>query len=513
MFFNGSSGIERLLNTLGIGGGDVNSTVFAVSSVILGVALVLMTGFLMTRLTKLLKLPNVTAYIVAGILIGPSVFNLVPSRVINGTEFLSDIALAFIAFSAGEYFKVKDLKKNGGKVIVITLFESIAAFVLVFIIGKFALNIDTSFALVLAALASATAPASTIMTIRQTKAKGEYVNTLLQVVAFDDVVTLVLYSVAISVCIALNSGGNLDFATVGLPIIYNIVCLLIGGFLGFALKFLISKKRSNDNRLIIVIMILFLFCGICSLMGQSPLLGCMAIGAVYANTEKENSERLFKQVNYFAPPILLIFFVRSGMNFDLSAFASTSVVGGIPYALVLVAVVYFFTRIAGKYGGSYLGGVVTKSDKKIRNYLGLGLIPQAGVAIGLAAMGARTFANSGQAALGDALLTIILASSVLYELIGPGCAKLGLFLSKSYSRTENIEEVVPAAEVVKTLSDEEKHQNEVNILIAQIKHIKENIPDPPNMVEENEEAFTEAAEEYENDTINSFNRRFINRRK
>lgn len=510
MLFKDSSGIEQLLSSLNIGGGDVNSSLFSVASIILGIALILMIGFLMTRITKLLKLPNVTAYIVAGILIGPSILNLVPTKVIKGTEFLSDIALAFIAFSAGEYFKVKDLKQSGLKVLWITLFESIGAFILVFVITKFALGVATSFALVLAALSSATAPASTIMTIKQTKAKGEYVNTLLQVVALDDVVTLLLYSASISICIALEGGNGLSFETVGLPILKNIACLAIGGALGFILKLLLPKKRTTDNRLIIVIAILFLFCGICTLFGQSPLLGCMAIGAVYANTAGEDSEKLFKQVNYFSPPIMLIFFVRSGMNFDLGAFSNTSTVPGIPIPLVVVAVVYFVTRIVGKYGGAFLGGLVTKKDKKIRNYLGLGLIPQAGVAIGLAAMGARTFIDAGEVGLGNSLQTIILASSVLYELIGPACSKLGLYLSKSY--TNNIDDIVPVEEVKAELTAEEKYKNDVDLLVAQIKKIQETLPVTEEVVDENEEAFNEAAEEYANEVFYRHGRKFINRK-
>ncbi|MBO7402449.1 MAG: cation:proton antiporter, partial [Lachnospiraceae bacterium] len=156
----------------------------------------LITGFLMTRLTKLLKLPNVTAYIVAGILIGPSVFRLVPADVVKGMDFMSDIALAFIAFSTGEFFKFSALKKNGAKVFVITLFESMAASAGIFVLAYVILHLDFAFSIVLAALAATTAPASTLMTIHQTGAKGEFVDTLLLVVAVDNIVGLLAYSAA-----------------------------------------------------------------------------------------------------------------------------------------------------------------------------------------------------------------------------------------------------------------------------------------------------------------------------
>ena len=193
-----------------------------VASIIISVALMLIAGFLLTRVTKLLRLPNVTAYIVAGILIGPYCLNLVPQRFIDGTSFLSDIALAFIAFSTGEFFKLDVLKKNGMKVVWITVFESVLASLLVFVLTFFILHMDLAFSIVLSALASATAPASTMMTIRQTGAKGDFVDTLLQVVALDDVVGLVLYSVAISIALASLSGSQgFSFQTIGKPILMN----------------------------------------------------------------------------------------------------------------------------------------------------------------------------------------------------------------------------------------------------------------------------------------------------
>ena len=179
-----------------------------VAGVIISIALMLFSGFAMTRLTKLARLPNVTGYILAGILIGPYVLNRVPQRIIGGTDFLSDIALAFIAFSTGEFFKLSVLKKSGMKVVWITIFEAVLASVFIFILTFFVLRLDLAFSIVLAALASASAPASTMMTIRQTGAKGDFVDTLLQVVALDDVVGLVLYSVAISVALASLSGAS-----------------------------------------------------------------------------------------------------------------------------------------------------------------------------------------------------------------------------------------------------------------------------------------------------------------
>ena len=451
----------------------------SVSQVIISVAVMLIAGYVMSRLTKKLKLPNVTGYIIAGILIGPYCINIIPANVVDGMSFLADIALAFIAFSTGEFFKMSTLKKNGGKNIVITVFEALLASIVVFLVMYFALGLSLPFSIVLGALAAATAPASTMMTIRQTNSKGDFVDTLLQVVALDDVVGLVAFSVAIAVATA-SLAGTVTAGNVLLPIVYNIVAFVVGGLLGFLLKLLISK-RSTDNRLIIAVATIFGFCGICSFMDVSPLLGCMAMGTVYMNTS--NDDKLFKQLNYFSPPILLLFFVRSGVNFKLDALVSTGEsVGGV--SLLVIGIVYFFVRILGKYGGSFLGCLVTKKDKKVRNYLGLALIPQAGVAIGLATLASRTIGGN----TGSALETIILASSVLYELIGPACAKLALYLSKSYSN--DINAVVPDEQV-----EEVAQKNDVEVLIDKINHIRQALP-PPEPVQEDEKAFDEAAEEY-----------------
>lgn len=460
--------------------GDVMET-NSVATVIISIALMLFLGFSMTRLTKRLRLPNVTAYIVVGILIGPFCLNLVPATVIDGMDFLSDIALAFIAFSTGEFFKLSTLKKNGMKVAIITVLEACLATVVVFIVTYCILGVDLGFSIVLAALASATAPASTVMTIRQTGAHGDFVDTLLQVVALDDVVGLIEYSVAISLALSVSLGSASVGATGILkPIGINLGVLLLGGLFGLFLKLLMPKKRSKDNRLIISVSLIFAFCGICALLDVSPLLGCMSMGTVYINIT--NDEKLFKQLNYFTPPILLLFFVRSGLSFRLDALVNNSTaVGNTP--LLVIGVVYFVVRIVGKYAGAFLGCLITGKPKEVRNYLGLALIPQAGVAIGLAALGARTLGGE----TGVALETVILSSSVLYELVGPACAKLSLYLSKSYSN--KIEDIVPVEE----LDECGKPISAVELLIQRIQVIQAELPH--NTVSEEEQAFLEAAED------------------
>ena len=450
------------------------------ASVIITISLMLLVGFLMTRITKKLRLPNVTAYILTGILLGPFCLNLIPDSFVEGTGFLPDIALAFIAFSTGEFFKISALKRNGPKVIVITVLEALAASILIFILTYGILHLELSFSIVLAALAAATAPASTIMTIRQTGAKGDFVDTLLQVVALDDVVGLVAYSAAIYIAVSSAANGDFNISSLMIPILENLGVLLLGSVFGFLLKLMQQKKHSTDNRLIIAVALLLAFCGMCAVMDISPLLGCMAMGTVYINLTDDS--QLFKQLNYFSPPFLLLFFVRSGVSFDLNALVNSSgSIGSVP--LIVIGVLYFLVRIIGKYIGAFLGCLLVKKPKLVRNYLGLALIPQAGVAIGLAALGARTLGGE----VGSALETIILASSVLYELIGPACAKLSLYLSKSYSN--KLEEAV----VLPEIREDGEPKAPLELLIERIHKIQEELPS--REINEEERAFTEAAEE------------------
>jgi Kef-type K+ transport system membrane component KefB len=457
----------------------------SVSVVIISIAFMLFFGFITTRLTKILRLPDVTAYILAGILIGPQCLGLVSQTFVSSLDFLPDIALAFIAFSTGEFFQLSALKKNGGRILLITLLEACMASLLVFLLTYSLLRLPLAFSIVLAALAAATAPASTMMTIRQTGAKGAFVDTLLPVVALDDVVGLIEYSIAISVASSAALARHMHFVDVIKPLLLNIAVLALGCLLGFLMNLFMQKKHSTDNRLIIAVALLFLFCGVCSLVDVSPLLGCMCMGTVYRNLVKD--DKLFKQLNYFSPPILLLFFVRSGMSFRLDLLFDASFGFG-AVSLLTVGVLYFFVRILGKYAGAYLGCLLTRQQKSVRDYLGLALIPQAGVAVGLAALGARTLGGT----TGSALETIILASSVLYELIGPGCAKLALYLSKSYAT--KLEDLIPAS----ALPENQEQQTPLELLIQRIQKIQTELPARSNAVSEEEAAFQEAAEEQSN---------------
>lgn len=294
-------------------------------AVILSLAIILSAGFLMTRATKRFRLPDVTGYILAGILIGPYVLHLIPSEIVSGMDFVTDIALAYIAFDVGKYFKLEQLKQNGKRIFVITLFEALTAAAAVILAMIFIFRLPVSFALLLGAIGSATAPASTIMTIRQYHAKGEMVDTILQVVALDDAVALMAFSVCAVVAEELENGTGVQIMAVLRPLIFNILAPAAGAGCGFLMKWIITDRRTREHKLILVNAVIFFLTGICTLMDISPLLSCMVMGAVYINLMED--KRLFKQVNHFTPPIMLMFFVISGMRLDITMLAAAGIIG------------------------------------------------------------------------------------------------------------------------------------------------------------------------------------------
>ncbi|NCB04031.1 MAG: cation:proton antiporter [Clostridia bacterium] len=382
-------------------------------------SLILLSGFVVTRVTKRLSLPNVSGYILAGILIGPCVLHLVPDGFLARVGFVSDLALSFIAFGVGRFLKKDVLRAAGRGVFLVTVLESLLAGVLVSAAMYWGFHMDLRFSLLLGAIATATAPASTMMTIDQYHARGEFVNLLLQVVAFDDVVCLLVFSLASAFVGAQD--GSCSARDILVPLALNVLMLAAGFCCALLLRRLLTPQRSRDNRLILVIVMLTALSGVCAALNVSPLLACMLFGAVYRNLSDD--KELFRQINNFTPPVLSMFFVVSGMNLDVRSLCSFGLVG----------VGYFVVRIAGKYLGAYLGCRMAHTDAGTRRYLGAALVPQAGVAIGLAFLAQRMLPPS----VGDALLTIILSSSVLYELIGPACAKFALLRSGAIERQPN----------------------------------------------------------------------------
>ena len=388
------------------------------AAIILLMALILFSGFLVARITKRLHLPNVTGYLLAGILIGPHVFGLVRAETVTQLDFVTDVSLALISFGVGKYFKAEELKQSGLKIIVITLCESLTAGALVTLAMIFIFKLSVPFSFLVGSIACATAPASTIMTIRQYNAKGPFVRMLLQIIALGNVIALVAFSICTTMTAGIEGSDLVSATQLWLPVIFLALSVVGGIISGFVLCKVLNEKRSREHRLILTVGAVLLLTGLCSLVNISPMLGCMALGTAYINFH--GNQKVFEQVDNFVPPILMFFFVLSGMRLNLSTLASAGMIG----------VTYFFVRILGKFLGAAVGTSVCKEPKETVKYLGMALIPQAGVSIGLAILGQRLLPQH----LGTLLNTIILSSAVLYEIVGPALAKASLVLTGSIER-------------------------------------------------------------------------------
>ena len=412
------------------------------------IAVLLLVALASTRLMKIIKLPNVTGYIITGIIMGPFIFGLLFNnftfegikeapiyQYVDKIKWVSTIALGFIAFSIGTSFKTSVIKAVGKRVIIITIFEALFASILVIVallIAHFIFPDQVSWQLVLTlgAIASATAPAATLMVIKQYNARGPLVDTLLPVVALDDAAALILFAILFQISTTLASGGSFDaYKMILKPILEILISLAIGTVLGLFISLLNKWFLSRNNRLILCIFAIFTACGLYFLF-KSPYLGgfelssllmCMMIGAIYTNMRQDCGKTL-DVMDRFTSPIYLMFFVLSGASLDLTIFFNKS-------GLIVLAIagVYIIFRVMGKWSGAFTGASITKCEPKIRNYLGFALIPQAGVAIGLATTASTIFSSSEETqVVGSLIIAIILTSTLIYELIGPMVSKFAL---------------------------------------------------------------------------------------
>lgn len=416
-------------------------------------AALLLAGLLSTRLMKIVKLPNVTGYIITGIIMGPFVFGLLWNgfnfdlandatqspvySYVSSLSWVSNVALGFIAFSIGSSFKSDVIKSVGKKVIVITIFEAlggslVVAGVLLALHFIWPDTVSLPLALTLGAIAAATAPAATLMVVKQYKAKGPVTQTLLPVVALDDAAALILYAILyqIAQALALGDGFNL-YEMLAKPILEIIISLGLGAVLGFLIAGASHFFKSRANRLIWVITIVFLALGLYYLFQQdfmgnfelSSLLICMMAGAIFANFQK-SSYITFEFMDRFTTPIYMLFFVLSGASLDLSVFASDK-----GWIVIVLALIYAVSRFAGKWIGTFGAAKITKAEDSVQKYLGFCLVPQAGVAIGLATTASHAFGSSSNPDIqlvGSFVLAIILTSTLIYEIIGPISTKIAL---------------------------------------------------------------------------------------
>ena len=399
---------------------------------LLSLSVALLAGLLLSRLAKKLQLPAVTAYLVAGVIIGPCVLGQLGVPGLGFTDLadvksysiLSDVALGFIAFSIGNEFRLSQLKKIGRQATVIGILQALVTTVVVdaALIGLYFIipdKLPLSAAIVLGAIATATAPAATLMVVKQYKAKGPVTDILLPVVALDDAVGLVVFAISFGIARALNQGAVSILSIILEPVLEVVLSLLLGFLMGLAFTFCERFFHSRSKRLAISVAFVMLTVGLSMIkfeiggvhVGFSSLLVCMMLGAVFCNI-CDFSEELMDRVDRWTAPLFVLFFVLSGAELELSVFADL--------AIVLIGVVYIISRSAGKYVGAFSSAKMVNCNDNIVKYLGITLLPQAGVALGMA-IKAETLGPQG-----SMVANITLFAVLVYELIGPLLTKIAL---------------------------------------------------------------------------------------
>ena len=394
-------------------------------TILLSVSIAVLAGLLMTRAFKPFKLPSVTAYLIAGVLIGPyflgslhiNGLGFVSEEAVSMLSLVSEVALAFIAFSIGTEFRLEELKKTGKQAFVIGIFQALAATVLVdlALLGVHFMmpdKLSVAQVITLGAIATATAPAATLMVVRQYKADGPLTKLLLPIVALDDAVGLIIFAVSFGIAKSLVSGSVDLISIIVNPILEIIASLALGAILGWVLTQLEKMFNSNTNRLNMTIALVFLAASLSMMdfhigpfhVSFSSLLVCMMLGTIFCNI-CPLSEDIMERSDKWSSPLLALFFVISGAELQLSVFADG--------AIVFIGIVYIVFRCLGKYYGAEFSAKATKCAPQICKYLGITLFPQAGVALGMC----TTAMQLGEP--GELIRNITLFAVLIYELVGP----------------------------------------------------------------------------------------------
>ena len=401
------------------------------STILISLSLALIFGLVMSRAAKLFNLPAVTSYLIGGLLLGPYAigafgipgigFNSLED--LNGLAIVTQVALGFIAFLIGNEFRVKDLKVMGRQAIIVGIAQAVITTLIVdagIIVLHFAFPelISLSSAIVLGAIAAATAPAATLMVVKQYKAKGPLTKLLLMVVAIDDAVGLIVFALSFGIATALESGAISLVSVLVEPILEILLSVILGAVLGWALNAMEIYFHSRSKRLSVAVAFVILTVGVASLefeiagvkCGFSLLLACMILGAVFCNI-CEASEELMDRTDRWSSPVNILFFVLSGAELDLKIIANPMV--------LIIGLVYIGLRSFGKIFGAFISAKATNCSKEIQEHLGITLLPQAGVALGMALQ--ATALNDGAV-----VRNVILFSVLVYELVGPNLTKRSL---------------------------------------------------------------------------------------
>lgn len=373
-------------------------------------SLILLSGLIFGRAVKILKLPNVTGYLLAGLVLGPYCLKVFSVEMVSELELISEMALAFIAFSIGAEFKISYLKKIGSMSVIIAVTAAVLATVLV-VISLVLIGVDFETALLLGAIASATAPAATVMVVKQYNAKGPVSEMLLSVVAIDDAVALILFGFSMAVVNTLKNPGQASLSmSVVMPLIEIAGSFILGFILGVIFRIPLRYFKKESNRLIIITGFVFLASAAATMLGLSPLLFCMSLGATVVNFV-DSAKSIFSLADQVTPPLYLMFFVVSGAELDITILPKIGFIG----------LMYIISRFLGKVIGSSVGSIITKAPETVKKYLGFTLIPQAGVAIGLSLLASQKLPENAAT-----IRTVVLAATFIYELTGPVLTKISL---------------------------------------------------------------------------------------
>ena len=400
---------------------------------LLSLSIALIAGLLLSRLTKKLDLPAVTAYLVAGILVGPCCLGalgikgigFIDQDYVESLSIICDVALGFIAFSIGNEFRLNQLKKIGRQATIVGILQAVITSLVVdaALIGlhfAFPHVLTIEAAIILGAIASATAPAATLMVVRQYKAKGTVTDMLLPVVALDDAVGLVIFAISFGVAKALNAGTINIISVIVEPLIEIVASLLLGSLMGLVFHICERFFHSNSKRISVSIGFVLLTIALSQMkfevagihIGYSSLLTAMMLGTIFCNI-CDFSEELMERVDKWTAPLFVLFFVLSGAELDLKKVFSDPLI-------IIIGIVYIIFRCAGKYTGAFVSAKVAKCDDNIVKYLGITLFPQAGVALGMAEL-AEEFGE-----IGETVSTITLFAVLIYEIVGPALTKAAL---------------------------------------------------------------------------------------
>ena len=412
---------------------------------LLSISIALCAGLLVSRFVKPLKMPAVTGYLIAGILIGPyclgrlgvTGLGFTSMSEVKALSLFNDVALGFIAFAIGNEFRLSQLKKTGRQATVIGIFQALVAALLVdvvlialheFVLGD---KLPLADAITLGAIATATAPAATLMVVRQYKAKGKLTDLLLPIVALDDAVGLIVFSVSFGIAKALNL-GMFDLTSILLePILEIIASLLLGMIMGIIFSAVEKYFKSNSKRLSLSITFVILTVALSMMeftigtvkVGFSSLLVCMMLGTVFCNV-CDFSEEIMGKTDRWTAPLFILFFVLSGAELELNVLGDAAIVG--------IGLAYIITRSLGKYLGAFISAKAVHCEPLIQHYLGITLLPQAGVALGMSVTVAQTLGTGGQM-----VRNIVLFGVLIYELVGPTLTRIAL--TKSGDITPRVE--------------------------------------------------------------------------